>query len=357
MNLGQCRGGCLQRGLSMFARGRFPIFVLLAAHAPLLLRFVWNRLQDSFYWPAFAGIGIALFFAVRTPSSKARWTARGSLLVAVDLLLLTAAIITGSDWLCAAAVFCLVAALALSCVNSKETGDFSYLLTYPLMLLSLPASASQTIWPRLLNLQTSMTSYSATRQGLHHFQQDNQLSVLTGFVDMERITGGIFSWQALALIVLFWGSLQRRSCIQAALMMPVVLVTGFAANMASGIVLLAVMGGPGGSPPSSAMYFLTTFTMLFPALFFLLSAEAAMVGLTAPIPLQEPADSDEGRAPSLRSLCSPLVYWWNSLVSSMPMDPLPCEPRTDFRIPRPLQAICLWLSPVVVTAQCIRLIF
>ncbi|MFN6331141.1 MAG: hypothetical protein ACK45A_05195 [Planctomyces sp.] len=323
----------------------------------MLLRFLWNRVQDGFYWPAFAGVGIAVFLAIRTPSPKARWTLRGSLLIALDLLLLTASIITGSDWLCAAGVFCLMASLAISCINRTETADFSYLLTYPLMLLSVPAAVSQVLWPRLLNLQTSLTSYAATRQGLHHFQQDSQLSVLTGSVDMERITGGIFSWQALVLIVLFWGSLQRRSCIQAALMMPVVLVTGFAANMASGIVLLSMMGGPGGTSPSAAMYLLTTLLMLLPTLLFVLSAEAAMVGLTAPIPLQEPADSDEGKAPSLRSLCSPLVYWWNSLVSSMPMDPLPCQPLTDFRIPRPLRAVCLWLSPVVVTAQCIRLIF
>jgi hypothetical protein len=341
----------------MFSRGRIPLLVLLAAHAPLLLGFLWNRVQDSFYWPAFAGTGIAALSAVRTPSLKARWTFRSSLLIALDLLLLTAAVITGSRWLCAAAACSLLSALAISFVRKSETADFCYLLTYPLLLLSLPPTVSQTIWPRLLNLQTSLTSFAATRQGLHHFRQDQQLSVLTGAVDMDQITGGLFSWQALALLVLFWGSLQKRSGIQAALMMPVVLVTGFAANMTSGIVLLAMMGGPGGTSPSTAMYLLTTLLMLLPAIFFLLSAEAAMVGLTAPIPLQEPADSEDGKSPTLRSLCSPLVYWWNALVAAMPMDPLPCEPRTDFQLPRPLQAICLWLSPVVITAQCIRLIF
>lgn len=341
----------------MFSRGRIPVLVLLSAHAPLLFGFLWNRLQDSFYWPAFVGTGFAVFSALKTPSLKARWTFRSSLLIALDLLLLTAAIVTGSRWLCAAAACSLLSAIAISFVRKGETADFSYLLTYPLMLLSLPPSLSEILWPRLLNLQTSLTSFAATRQGLHHFRQDQQLSVLTGFVEMDRITGGFFSWQTLALLVLLWGSLQKRSAIQAALMMPVIMVTGFAANMACGIVLLAMMAGPGGTSPSAAMYLLTTLLMLLPALFFTLSAEAAMVGLTSPIPLQEPADSEDEKQPALRSLCSPLVYWWNSLVAAMPMDPLACEPRADFQIPRPLQALCLWLSPIAMTAQCIRLIF
>jgi len=240
----------------------------------------------------------------------------------------------------------LLSALAISFVRKSETADFCYPLTYPLLLLSLPPTVSQIIWP-----------FAATRQGLHHFRQDQHLSGLTVAVDMDQITGGLFSSQALSLLVLLSGSLQKRSSIEAALMMLVVQVTVFAANMTSGIVLLAMKGGPGGTPHSAAMYLLTTLLMLLPAVFFLLSAEAALVGLTAPIPLREPADSKDGKSPSLRSICSPLVYWWNSLEAAMPMDPLPCESRTDFQLPRPLQALYLWLSPVVITAQCIRLIF
>jgi hypothetical protein len=341
----------------MLRRGRLPILLLLAAHAPLLLRFLWDRIQEPFYWPAFIGAGFAAAMAQKVPAENARWTVRGGLLIVLDVVLLTAAVLTNSAWLAAAAAWLLLLSLCISTVNRQKTSDFSYLAIYPLFLLSLPPDLSRQLWPLLLKLQTSVSSYAASDQGLYHFREGSQLSVLSGMVDVQQVAGGIFSWPSLALLVLLWGSLQRRSCVQSLLMMPAVLITGFVANLASVILLLSIMAGPGGVSPSTATYLLVTAMMLVPSLLFLFSAEAAMIGLTMPIPLnEEPAETDDGRTPALlSSMCSPLVYHWNSLVSSMPMDPLNCVTRHEFQMPRGWQVICLWLTPVVFTAQCIRL--
>ena len=279
--------------------------------------------------------GLMAFFVLfrKRAAGTVCWSQICSLLLVVDAILLTAAVLLRDSTFAALAAVCVAAAYGTASADKvvdRHLGSLSLLL---LPALSPPEVITQLCQPLLNSLTVTLTSWMAWSFDILHYRKDLVLtSEFTG-IDISQLLWNPAGFRAVVALCVFWSLARRRSAVQTAVLIASLTPMFLLVTAAAGTLILS-----GVLPTALNSPILVSAAAIPLYLPFILSADAWVQLTTSPVP----AVLRPGEAAAWDN---PFIVGWNVLVAGIAEVPLDVfEPR-EFRMPTGSALWCLLMLP------------
>lgn len=198
----------------------------------------------------------------------------------------------------------------------------------PLLLAGFPVDYGRGVWNWWVSVCTETVSVWSSYQAAWNLPASGTLSLPQGLVSIEEVCGGFFSIYFLALVSVCWSLWNRRSEMQALLLLANTLVIATATRIALGVALTLCMG----SGSLAILSPLAHLAVLVVAVWLIVIADVFVLFFTAFIPSQELLDTGRRSSPQSEDSAdgNPLLDLWNRYIAASGYDPA-C--RTPFFLP------------------------
>ena len=201
--------------IANFLKGHFLLCLLVLAHLPFLtvyLRGLWQTTHYQFF--PFA-IGSFVWLFLTRKSAHETWTVLSKLLVAADLICLSAQFLIFSPWLATVGLVCLSLAW---CMASRDEGyrrNLFYLGLLAVLIIRIPLSYDERLIHWLQRITTSAASETLNRLNMLHYREGNILQFPGKSFLVEEACSGVQSLFTILFVAALTACLKRRSLVHA----------------------------------------------------------------------------------------------------------------------------------------------
>ncbi len=287
-----------------------PVLVLICAHLPFAFihyRESWSLEHYQFFPFALASFGWLIW--TRRDSSSDNWSVAVLVFLAVDLLLLLAAVVKLSPWLAVAALVCGLTGLSLAVRERSYTCSMLAMSFLPLLTLRIPLNYDDRLIHWLQQQTTKLASAIGHRIGLEHYTEGNTLAVPGKHFLVEEACSGVNSLFTIMFIAAFVVAARRRSVIHGLLLIAAGFVVAALMNTLRVLSVIVAWDVARVDLAVGWIHDLLGYVVLILAAAFLMSADAFFDWLTQRIP-------DVKRPGAMSIYRNPLIRLWNLTLAT-----------------------------------------
>ena len=301
--------------------GQSALTLLVVGHLPFVIVYFVNLWQTRPHYQFFP-FAIAAFIwlaASRRQSGNERWTGLPLILIGVDVFCVASGVWVLSPWLVTAGLFLGVLAWCVANVDEGFRRRLTYLAILPLLVIRLPRNGDQQIILSLQTITTKMASQILDRFGFLHFRSGNVLEFPGKRFMVEEACSGVQSLFTVLFIGAFVVCWIRRPLAHIALVLMMgALLAGFM-NLCRILVIAIAWDRYGADLSAGIPHDIVGYVSLGAATLLLLTFDAALTVVTAPIPLSM----------ETRESGNPFVILWNTLFMIYPSQESPVPAQKD----------------------------
>jgi len=293
--------------------------------------FVWGgiqrRLQEPLWWPLLAGwLLLPCYYRSSAGAAALRLGRWCRLLFLLDGLLLLLSVLRGSDWLAMSALATFTAGILLGKENRAGDRSLVRLSLLSFVAAGVPPFVEQNLWSQLTLWLAEVCSVQGAVWGWQNVLSGTRLLGPRGELSLEVLCGSGLCWTWVLSAGLWWALLQRRSVLQAVLLVVCACAIACVGLLTGG--LWAVRQLSAGAESISVLY--VQGMLLVPQLLLVLSADSLVLFLTSPMLRPELLEVRRESGLFEREVPNPLEVFWNRFVAAEPRSFLQ---RVQFRLP------------------------
>ena len=193
-------------------RSLILVILLVVAHVPFLAPYykqMWELSHYHFF--PFAIAGLIWMVRERRDPTRFRWSLLSTLLILIDVSLVTLGMLVVTPWPIAAGLICSCGGILLACREQTSNRSLFYLTLLPLTTLRLPLSFDLRMISWLQTKTTRAASGFLNQLNYAHFRSGNVIEFSDKSLMVEEACSGVqslFTVLFLAVVIICW---QRRA--------------------------------------------------------------------------------------------------------------------------------------------------